>query len=141
MVKIHLNDCSLFSCNNAPAFIAVGPLFRRRIYCDGVNQFNVTIARIRHSQTARMASSKTVFSPFCVRAEHSRYFTAPISLDMATPCEYWIGAMRLLNSVKRRTWISNGNWIPYRSRSFSIVAWSSRKSSLVPTRTTDVCGA
>lgn len=33
----------------------------------------------RNSQTARMASSKTVFKPFCVNAEHSRYFTAPMS--------------------------------------------------------------
>ncbi len=35
--------------------------------------------------TARMASSKTVLSPFCVKAEHSRYFTAPISFAMANP--------------------------------------------------------
>merc|ERR1719264_2110116 len=30
-----------------------------------------------------MASSNTVLSPFCVRAEHSRYFTAPTSLAIA----------------------------------------------------------
>lgn len=46
-------------------------------------------------QTARIASSNTVFKPFCVKAEHSRYFTAPISFAIATPCEYWMGAIRL----------------------------------------------
>lgn len=34
---------------------------------------------------ARIASSKTVFKPFCVNAEHSRYLTAPISLRMDSP--------------------------------------------------------
>ena len=36
--------------------------------------------------TARIASSNTVFKPFCVKAEHSRYFTAPTSLAIARPC-------------------------------------------------------
>lgn len=40
---------------------------------------------LHHSQTARMASSNTVFKPFCVRAEHSKYLTAPMSRAMATP--------------------------------------------------------
>ena len=35
--------------------------------------------------TARMASSNTVFRPFCVSAEHSKYFTAPISFAIAKP--------------------------------------------------------
>ena len=35
--------------------------------------------------TARMASSKTVFKPFCVNAEHSKYFTEPISFAIARP--------------------------------------------------------
>lgn len=35
--------------------------------------------------TARMASSNTVLRPFCVRAEHSKYFTALISLAIASP--------------------------------------------------------
>ena len=35
--------------------------------------------------TARIASSNTVFSPFCVNAEHSRYFTAPTSFAIANP--------------------------------------------------------
>lgn len=34
----------------------------------------------RGQSTARMASSKTVFSPRCVRAEHSRYLTAPATV-------------------------------------------------------------
>lgn len=32
-------------------------------------------------RTARMASSKTVFSPRCVSAEHSRYLTEPASQE------------------------------------------------------------
>ena len=62
---------------------------------------NQAIRKYKYSQTARMASSKTVFKPFCVSAEHSRYLTAPTSLDMATPCEYWIGAMRLSQDAQR----------------------------------------
>ena len=91
-----------------------------------------------NAQTTRIASSNTVLSPFCVSAEHSRYFTAPMSFIIATPCEYWMGDMRLrpgsdvAHSVVGKT---------HRSRSFSIVAGSSRKSSLVPTSTTGVCGA
>lgn len=38
------------------------------------------------SKTALIASSNTVFNPFCVRAEHSRYLTAVISLPIARPC-------------------------------------------------------
>ena len=34
---------------------------------------------------ARIASSKTVFKPFWVNAEHSRYLTAPISLRIDSP--------------------------------------------------------
>ena len=37
-------------------------------------------------RTALIASSKTVLRPFWVRAEHSRYLTAPTSLAMANPC-------------------------------------------------------
>jgi len=36
--------------------------------------------------TARIASSNTVLRPFCVSAEHSKYFTAPISFAIAKPC-------------------------------------------------------
>lgn len=36
-------------------------------------------------RTARIASSKTVFNPFCVNAEHSKYLTALISLFIAKP--------------------------------------------------------
>ena len=39
-------------------------------------------------RTALIASSKTVLRPFWVRAEHSRYLTAPTSLAMANPCKY-----------------------------------------------------
>jgi hypothetical protein len=50
-----------------------------------------------------MASSKTVFRPFCVSAEHSRYLTAPTSFDMATPWEYWMGAIRLSGDIGRHS--------------------------------------
>ena len=33
-------------------------------------------------RTARMPSSNTFFKPFCVSAEHSKYFAAPISFDI-----------------------------------------------------------
>jgi hypothetical protein len=36
-------------------------------------------------KTARIASSNTVFNPFCVNAEHSKYLTALISLAIAKP--------------------------------------------------------
>lgn len=38
--------------------------------------------------TALIASSNTVFSPFCVNAEHSKYLTALISFAMAKPCKH-----------------------------------------------------
>lgn len=53
------------------------------------------IERKGNSQTARIASSKTFFSPFCVSAEHSRYFTAEISLCICTPAAKGIGCIRL----------------------------------------------
>ena len=59
-------------------------------------------------RTARMASSKTVFSPFCVRAEHSRYLTAPTSLAIERPWKY-IDSVRLkkphLKNFKQITFI------------------------------------
>lgn len=73
-------------------------------------------------RTARMASSNTFFKPFCVNAEHSRYFTAPISFCICKLWEYEMGAMCF--------------W-----RSRAIVSGSSRRSSLVPTRIMGVLGA
>ena len=72
-------------------------------------------------RTARIASSNTVFKPFCVSAEHSRYFTALISFCICSPCGYVMGASRF-------------------SLSFSIVSLSSRRSSFVPTRIIGVFG-
>lgn len=72
-------------------------------------------------RTARMASSNTVFRPFCVRAEHSRYFTALISFAIARPCGYVIGES-------------------FFSRNFSTVSLSSLRSSFVPTRMIGVLG-
>ena len=72
-------------------------------------------------RTALIASSKTVFKPFCVRAEHSRYFTAAISFAIWRPWGYVIGDS-------------------FFSFSFSMVSLSSRKSNLVPTSTIGVFG-
>ena len=62
---------------------------------------------------------QTMHLTSCVRAEHSRYFTAPISSIISKPCGYVIGAN------------------PF-SFSFSVVSLSSLKSSLVPTNITGV---
>ena len=71
--------------------------------------------------TARIASSNTVFSPFCVSAEHSRYLTALTSFCIDKPWGYVMGASLF-------------------SFSFSVVSLSSRKSSFVPTRMMGVFG-
>lgn len=73
------------------------------------------------SRAARIASSKTFFNPFCVRAEHSTYFTA-------------------LNS--RASFSADSTVIGFclTFESFSIVAASSRKSICVPTRRKGVLG-
>jgi hypothetical protein len=71
--------------------------------------------------TPLIASSNTFFKPCCVNAEHSKYFTTPISLPICTPCENDIGAILLLLS-------------------FCIVSRSSRKSNFVPTRISGVFG-
>lgn len=39
-------------------------------------------------RTALIASSKTVFRPFWVNAEHSKYFTARMSFAILSPCGY-----------------------------------------------------
>jgi len=65
-----------------------------RVHCENVDPaFQSGIEC--HIQTAQVASSNTVLRPFCMRAEHSKYLMAPISLTIAMPCEYWIGAMSL----------------------------------------------
>ena len=73
------------------------------------------------SRAARIASSKTFFNPFCVRAEHSTYFTA-------------------LNS--RASFSADSTVIGFclTFESFSIVAASSRKSICVPTSRKGVLG-
>ena len=68
-----------------------------------------------------MASSKTCLSPFCVNAEHSRYFTLETSFAICKPCAVVIGAI-------------------FFSFSFSTVSLSSRKSTFVPTRIIGVFG-
>ena len=73
------------------------------------------------SSAARIASSKTFFNPFCVKAEHSTYFTARSSRASLSPFSIVIGFCRALAS-------------------FSIVLASSRKSTCVPTRRKGVFG-
>ena len=62
------------------------------------------------SNAANIASSKTFFKPFCVKAEHSTYFTALNSRDNLSPSSTEIGFCLVFAS-------------------FSTVAVSSRKST------------
>lgn len=73
------------------------------------------------SRAARIASSKTFFNPFCVRAEHSTYFTALNSRASFSADSTVIGFCLTFDS-------------------FSIVAASSRKSICVPTSRKGVLG-
>ena len=87
-------------------------------------------------RTARIASSKTVLSPFCVRAEHSRYLTAPTSFAIARPYHNrsYKGEHCLLH-----TWgyVMGANRFSF---NLSMVSLSSLKSNLVPTRIIGTCG-
>lgn len=127
-------------CNDTGFCFIVLLGWRNRIHYRHQSEDNRNCLEILNLRTARMASSNTVFNPFWVKAEHSRYLTAFISLDIATPWEYWIGAMRLKRRQSQGE-VNNFLVSTHRSRNFSIVAWSSRKSSLVPTNTIEVCGA
>lgn len=69
-----------------------------------------------------MASSNTLLRLRCVKAEHSRYFCALISLLTWSASSYVTGDVRIF-------------------RMLSFVASSSRKSSLVPTRMIGMLGA
>lgn len=56
-----------------------------------------------------MASSNTVFKPFWVNAEHSKYFTEPISLAIAKPCEF--GTEWREKAVNETFWLELfGHW-------------------------------
>ena len=85
-----------------------------------------------------MASSKTVLRPFWVRAEHSRYLTAPTSLAMANPCRNSVEENVGVGSVCY-TWgyVIGANLFSF---SLSMVSLSSLRSSLVPTRMMGTCG-
>mmetsp|Transcript_1475 Transcript_1475/g.4780 ORF Transcript_1475/g.4780 Transcript_1475/m.4780 type:complete len:210 (-) Transcript_1475:261-890(-) len=89
-----------FSLPFFPAFIGVGPGTGR----EGAGR-----------RTTRIASSNTFFSPSCVRALHSRYFTASIDLAIFDASSEVIGSC------------------PF-SRSTFIVATSFLRSLFVPTR-------
>lgn len=62
-----------------------------------------------------IASSNTCFTPWLFFALHSTYFTALIVLLSSSPCWYEMGESPFCASA-------------------SLVFWSSRKSTLVPTR-------
>ncbi len=55
-------------------------------------------------RTALMASSKTVLRPFCVKAEHSRYLTAPTSFAIDKPCKRTKVRVFVLVVSKRFGW-------------------------------------
>jgi hypothetical protein len=80
------------------------------------------ILRDKNSATHLMASSKTLLRLRCVRAEHSMYLTALISLATLIACSYWMGAIFFCLRL-------------------SLVPSSSRRSSLVPTRMMGTPGA
>lgn len=80
-------------CNKNLALSAKAPSFLSKAYkgSEGTGQQgkrDPDVYNSRHflflfltgggQRTARMASSNTVLRPRCVRAEHSRYFTAPV---------------------------------------------------------------
>jgi hypothetical protein len=57
-------------------------------------------------RTARMASSNTVLSPFCVKAEHSKYFTELISFAIAKPYKWsgdMVSIMKAFTSIQVRS--------------------------------------
>lgn len=90
-----------------------------------------------------MASSKTVLSPFCVRAEHSKYLTACISFCICSPCgcvknkeisiieggepNQWPVSSQPLNArtVARWSFVYDGApfWIDFGSVPLIVVIW------------------
>lgn len=87
-----------------------------------VTKHGLWLAINRCGSTDLIASSKTLLRLRCVNAEHSRYFTALISLATATACSYWIGAIFFCCKALR-------------------VFSSSRRSNFVPTRMMGTPGA
>lgn len=89
---------------------------------DGTARVVSTVRWDRERVTYRIASSKTLLRFRCVSAEHSRYFWALISFATMTACSYCMGAIFFCLRL-------------------SLVASSSLKSSLVPTRMMGTPGA
>ena len=98
-------------------------------------------------RTVRMASSKTVLSPFWVKAEHSKYYRQSTNLVISGTHLGRLDVVRHARSLSSIECSSSGHTWEYPigacrlSRSFSNCMWSSRKSSLVPTRMMGVPGA
>lgn len=64
------------------------------------------------SETSGSPSSNTFFNPFCVKAEHSTYLTAPNSLANRSPSSGWTGRCfcrpsfsTTVGSSRRSTWV------------------------------------
>ena len=72
-----------------------------------------TMACVSGIYRGESTSSNTFFRPFCVRAEHSTYLTAPSSLANLSPCSKLMGLVLFRASL-------------------SSVTGSSRKSTIVP---------
>lgn len=120
-----------------------------------ITHFRLGLTGITGHNTALIASSNTVFRPFWVKAEHSRYFTALISFAIAKPynktsvnslatstghlLKPW--QMKLHTAVESST-LTCGYVIgaSFLSLSFSMVPLSSRRSSFVPTNIIGVLG-
>lgn len=98
-----------------------GSVGREKVLAN-VTRVHFTRRKAADESTYLIASSNTLFRFRCVRAEHSRYLTALISLATCTACSYCMGCI-------------------LRWRSCSLTSGSSRKSSLVPTKMMGTPGA
>lgn len=111
--------------------IAQGVVLKTQIYCrNSISMVSIHPYSRTHFlgfffttgfKTARTASANTSLTPSWCKAEHSRYFTAPICLARDEPCWVVVGA-RLC------------------SFNFLIVSASFRRSLLVPTSKTGTLG-
>ena len=104
------------------AFLLLGLRGRARAENSSVVTCQQLNSRNLNSIAYLMASSKTLLRLRCVRAEHSMYLTALISLATLIACSYWMGAIFFCLRL-------------------SLVPSSSRRSSLVPTRMMGTPGA
>ena len=113
-----------------------------------------TPRRCRRQPKRELTSSKTFFNPFCVKAEHSTYFTAPSSRASLSPCSGVTGRCFCLASFSS-TWGSSrrsicvptmrqgtpGQWWWTSGNHFSFTFSNDAGDvTLKHTRNTSVCG-